>query len=202
MTTQPRDQNRAAADAQWLDAIKSLPELAVPEGATARFDARLTRALWRRRLWRRMAMAAAAAVIGVTGAAVWWAGPRGGTGVSGQLQSPDATARLSRVIDISQLPQVDSQAIADLRDVLLNDRSTGVRLAAAETLEHHASAAELRDAVQAAIARETSPFVLSALLSAIESLPEANQKALLDQFLAREDLDDVLRQAAKAARGL
>lgn len=202
MTTQPRDQNRSAADDQWLGAIESLPELAVPEGEAARFDARLTRALWRRRLRHGMAMTAAAAVIVVAGAAVWWAGPRGRTGVNSDLESSDATARLIRVIDIGRMPQVDSRGIADLRAVLLNDQSTGVRLAAAETLEHHASAAELRDAVQAAIAREQSPFVLSALLSAIESLPASHQRALLDQFLAREDLDDVLRQAARAARGL
>jgi cytochrome b len=159
------------------------------------------------RRWVTMALAAALVLTLGSG---WWLEHQARLRDQGTLQSALATAltdlsaatRLNAVNEAAAAGTGNSAVITALTRALLTDSSVSVRVAAAKALGVVAGPDALINASAMSIRSETSPFVQNAVLTvAAQHLPAASRSPLIQQILAREDLDPSIRVQAEQLAG-
>ena len=122
------------------------------------------------------------------------------------LQQPSASERLRGVSAAGRLSEPRADVVAALVDALLHDPNVNVRLACVRALGRFSDRAAIREGVTAALVREQSPLVTTALISfvveardstAIETLRRlsedpARESAMRD--IAAEGIERLLEQ--------
>ncbi len=113
------------------------------------------------------------------------------------LDQPSASARLQGISLTSRLQDPAPALVAALLETLDNDPSVNVRLSAVDALYLFADREEVRKALTASLARQTSPLVQIALIDLMVSLKEKRAAAALKKLLADNKIIPEVRQRAR-----
>jgi len=114
------------------------------------------------------------------------------------LNQPSASARLQGLSMTSRLQDPDPELVRTLLNVLDSDPSVNVRLSTVDALYLFADREEVRAALAASLARQTSPLVQIALIDLMVSLKEKNAAAALKKLLSEEHIVPEVRQKAES----
>lgn len=168
-----------------------------------------------RRLTPAMSLAAAALVVVVGFGAGFFMGSGGENG-SGKIErlsrevdslqqqmtlsllsQPSASARLQGISLTSRVQEPDPSLIAALLDTLDNDPSVNVRLSAVDALYLFSGREEVKAALSASLARQTSPLVQIALIDLLVSLKEKQAATALKRLLNDKKIIPEVQQRAQ-----
>lgn len=114
------------------------------------------------------------------------------------LNQPSASARLQGLAMTSRLQDPDPELLSTLLDMLDNDPSVNVRLSAVDALYLFAERTEVRAAMSASLARQTSPLVQIALIDSLVTLKEKQAAAALKKLLQDKKIIPEVRQRAQS----
>ncbi|MBN2345232.1 MAG: HEAT repeat domain-containing protein [Candidatus Aminicenantes bacterium] len=114
------------------------------------------------------------------------------------LSQSSAAARLQGLSLTTRLQDPDQRLLQRLLDILDNDPSVNVRLSAVDALYLFAEHEEVRSALAASLARQTSPLVQIALIDLMVSLKEKRAASALRKLLADEEAVAEVRQRARS----
>ena len=118
--------------------------------------------------------------------------------VLGQQEHP-ANKRLKEVMVAARQARLNDQVLNDLISVLAFDPSANVRLQAIQALYPHAERPFVRSAIVAALPREAHPLVQLELIGFVIAMQARDAAPTLDRLAADENLDDLVRDAARRA---
>ena len=113
------------------------------------------------------------------------------------LSQPSASARLQGISLTSRVQEPDPSLIAALLDTLDNDPSVNVRLSAVDALYLFSGREEVRTALTASLARQTSPLVQIALIDLLVSLKEKQAATALKKLLNDKKIIPEVQQRAQ-----
>lgn len=113
------------------------------------------------------------------------------------LDQPSASARLQGVSLTSRVQDPDPSLIAALLDTLDNDPSVNVRLSAVDALYLFSGREQVKAALSASLARQTSPLVQIALIDLLVSLKEKQAATALKKLLNDKKIMPEVQQRAQ-----
>lgn len=113
------------------------------------------------------------------------------------LSQPSASARLQGISLTSRVQEPDPSLIAALLDTLDNDPSVNVRLSAVDALYLFSGREDVKAALSASLARQTSPLVQIALIDLLVSLKEKQAATALKKLLADKKIIPEVQQRAQ-----
>lgn len=114
------------------------------------------------------------------------------------LSQPSATARLQGITLAAQNPEPGIELRRKLLVVLDGDPSVNVRLQAVDALYLYAGDPEVRAALSASLARQTSPQVQVALIDLLVAFREKQAASALKKLMADEKILPEVQQRARA----
>lgn len=114
------------------------------------------------------------------------------------LSQPSAAARLQGLAMTSQMQDPDPLLLKTLLDSLDNDPSVNVRLSVVDALYLFADREEVRAALTASLARQTSPLVQIALIDLMVSLKEKRAAVALKKLLDDKKIIPEVRERAQS----
>ncbi|MBN2399018.1 MAG: HEAT repeat domain-containing protein [Candidatus Aminicenantes bacterium] len=114
------------------------------------------------------------------------------------LNQSSASARLQGLSMTSKLQDPDPALIKTLLAVMDNDPSVNVRLSAIDALYLFADREDVRSAMAASLARQTSPLVQIALIDLMVSLREKRAVTALKKLLDDDQVIPEVRQRAQS----
>lgn len=114
------------------------------------------------------------------------------------LEQSSASARLQGISLAARQQDPGDELIRKLLDILDNDASVNVRLQAVDALYMFAGREEVRSALSASLARQTSPMVQVALIDLIVAAKEKRAAAALRELLRNEAVVPEVRQRAQS----
>ncbi len=117
------------------------------------------------------------------------------------LDQPSASARLQGIALTSRVQEPEPSLIAALLDTLDSDPSVNVRLSAVDALYLFSNREQVRSALSASLARQTSPLVQIALIDLLVSLKEKQAATALKQLLADRKILPEVQQRAQLGIG-
>jgi len=117
------------------------------------------------------------------------------------LDQPSASARLQGIALTTRVQEPDPSLITALLDTLDNDPSVNVRLSAVDALYLFSGREQVRSALSASLARQTSPLVQIALIDLLVSLKEKQAATALKQLLADRKILPEVQQRAQLGIG-
>jgi len=117
------------------------------------------------------------------------------------LSQPSASARLQGIALTSRVQEPEPSLIAALLDTLDSDPSVNVRLSAVDALYLFSGHEQVRSALSASLARQTSPLVQIALIDLLVSLKEKQAATALKQLLADRKILPEVQQRAQLGIG-
>jgi hypothetical protein len=113
------------------------------------------------------------------------------------LSQPSASARLQGISLTSRVQEPDPSLIAALLDTLDNDPSVNVRLSTVDALYLFSSREDVKTALNASLARQTSPLVQIALIDLLVSLKEKQAATALKKLLNDKKIIPEVQQRAQ-----
>jgi len=113
------------------------------------------------------------------------------------LSQPSASARLQGISLTSRVQEPDPSLIAALLDTLDNDPSVNVRLSAVDALYLFSGREDVKTALTASLARQTSPLVQIALIDLLVSLKEKQAATALKKLLNDKKIIPEVQQRAQ-----
>ena len=113
------------------------------------------------------------------------------------LDQSSASARLQGIALTSRVQDPDPSLITALLDTLDNDPSVNVRLSAVDALYLFSGREEVRTALSASLARQTSPLVQIALIDLLVSLKEKQAATALKKLLNDKKIMPEVQQRAQ-----
>ena len=114
------------------------------------------------------------------------------------LSQPSASARLQGLSMTSKMQDPEPALLQSLLEVLDNDPSVNVRLSAVDALYLFSDREEVRAALAASLAKQTSPLVQIALIDLMVSFKEKRASAALKKLLADGRTFPEVRQRAQS----
>lgn len=112
------------------------------------------------------------------------------------LQQPSASERLRGVGAAGRLSEPRADVVAALVDALLHDPNVNVRLACVRALGRFSDRAAIREGVTAALVREQSPLVTTALISFVVDAKDATAIETLRRLSEDPARDSAMRDIA------
>jgi hypothetical protein len=113
------------------------------------------------------------------------------------LDQPSASARLQGIALTSRVQEPEPSLIAALLETLDSDPSVNVRLSVVDALYLFSGREEVRAALTASLARQTSPLVQIALIDLLVSLKEKQAAAALKKLLNDKKIIPEVQQRAQ-----
>ena len=113
------------------------------------------------------------------------------------LDQSSASARLQGIALTSRVQEPGPSLIAALLDTLDNDPSVNVRLSAVDALYLFSNREEVKTALSASLARQTSPLVQIALIDLLVSLKEKQAAVALKKLLNDKKIIPEVQQRAQ-----
>jgi hypothetical protein len=117
------------------------------------------------------------------------------------LNQPSASARLQGIALTSRVQEPEPSLIAALLDTLDSDPSVNVRLSAVDALYLFSGREQVRSALSASLARQTSPLVQIALIDLLVSLKEKQAATALKKLLNDRKIMPEVQQRAQLGIG-
>ncbi len=117
------------------------------------------------------------------------------------LSQPSASARLQGISLTSRVQEPDPSLIAALLDTMDNDPSVNVRLSAVDALYLFSGREDVKTALSASLARQTSPLVQIALIDLLVSLKEKQAATALKKLLNDKKIIPEVQQRAQLGIG-
>jgi hypothetical protein len=114
------------------------------------------------------------------------------------LSQPSAAARLQGLAMTSRLQDPAPSLITALLETLNNDSSVNVRLSVVDALYLFADREQVREALTASLARQTSPLVQIALIDLMVSLKEKRAAVALKKLLTDKKIIPEVRERAQS----
>lgn len=116
------------------------------------------------------------------------------------LQQQSPIERLKGVTWSYRLQRPDQQIITALLNTLNRDPSVNVRLAALDALLQFSDQSKVREGLITSLPKQTSPMVQIALIDLLVEIQERRSLNVLNDFLAADTLDSLVKE--RATRGI
>ncbi|MEP6715631.1 MAG: zf-HC2 domain-containing protein [Terriglobia bacterium] len=115
------------------------------------------------------------------------------------LQQQSASERLRGVDYSARMASLDPQVVTALVQVVKNDTSVNVRLAAIDALSKVSADAGVRRSLTQSLGQQDSPMVQAALIDYVVEARDRHAMGPLTELAARPDLNPAIRQRAESA---
>ena len=112
------------------------------------------------------------------------------------LQQPSVSERLRAVNWIQDIERMDKQVVSALIRTLNSDPNVNVRIAAVSALQTFSQDAKVQTSLLESFKHQTSPLVQIELIHWMVMLNEKNSAPILQEFIAKDEINPTVRQRA------